>query len=155
MSDKNEVEDGLVPGLDILPIKSDPGFRLEVTAKLLVPLIVVLILVMGFFLYKMGNLPDKMDAGIAKSQEAINEVKVNRETGFRNRAVSCTLVIGLTGRDKAPKSCFDRDVLRYYNPSTVPQIPTTQRQLYTTSLVCSLVYPQDPVGTQKCIEGAS
>lgn len=44
-----------------------------------------------------------------------DSVLVNRQTGFKNRAVACETIILLHGQ--LPSPCLDAEVVRYYAPA--------------------------------------
>lgn len=130
----------------------EPRIQTELAAKVLVPLVVLLCLLVSFLMIQVGGMSDSADKATKEAQEAIDQTAKNRENGAKNRAAVCSLNIAVLGQAGTPKVCFDKDILEFYNPDKVAPVASPEGQEYNTKLLCSIIYPGDPAAQVKCAE---
>lgn len=131
--------------------KPESSIQVELSEKILLPLLVLLLLLVSFLMVQVGGLSDTASGANTSAKAAIAATDKNRETGYVNRSVSCTIDVAVVGKAYTPVACFDANVLKYYNPD---KIPVSNKQAYLIGLVCEFIHPNDTAALLKCTREA-
>ena len=147
-----EVEDGIADLMD----KSSPRFMVpvpvELSAKLLLPLVIILVAVTTFLIFEVGTMTDEVRRLKSNVEDTEDATVTNRNNGYKNRAISCSVLAAATSVTALPDDCLDEGTLRYYDPEMIPSVASPDRQRYNTELLCGIIYPDDRSAQKSCVE---
>lgn len=114
--------------LDVTPPPSRRGGQSAINA--LWAAVALLTLATGYLVWQVSSL----DTTVSELSDGVG---INREVSYENRSVECRLALahGIELRSDGP--CYEPEVLRFYNPTTVPKTASSSDAVTNRAIDCA------------------